>query len=413
MTIAATIDLQDASPRIWDIAIVGAGPAGSLAGRELARHGYTVLLIDRASFPRWKVCGCCLNGHALAALRSVGLGPAMAHNGAVPLSRIRLAASGRVADVPLSGSISLSRETFDTILVKAAIQAGVAFLPHTFASLSVGQAFQPHRLKCQAGKPDLGSEVRWLELRQGHIRERVAARLVLAADGLSGLSAARMDGRSVTLDPGARIGAGVVAATGPAFYERGTIFMACGRGGYLGLVRLEDDRLNVAAALDPSWVRILGGPGHAAAELLAEAGLPAVPNLAELGWRGTPALTRQARRRAAERLFLIGDAAGYIEPFTGEGMAWALGAGKAVAPLSAQAVQRWHPRFTYEWESIYRRLLGPRQVVCRAVASVLRSPGLMRTAVRLLTLAPTLATPLTRYLGCAENRKSEFWDPSN
>ncbi len=103
--------------------------------------------------------------------------------------------------------------------------------------------------------------------------------------------------------------------------------MACGRRGYLGLVRLEDGRLNLAAALDPCWMRVCGGPGPAAARLLAEVGWPPVPNLAEQNWRGTPALTRQARRRAAERLFLIGDAAGYIEPFTGEGMAWALAAG--------------------------------------------------------------------------------------
>ncbi len=398
MTIAATIDLPDASRRIWDIAVVGAGPAGALAGRELARRGYAVLLIDRASFPRWKVCGCCLNGHALAVLRAVGLGPTMARSGAVPLSGIRLAASGRVAEVPLSGSVSLSREKFDGILVEAAIQAGAAFLPSTSASLSVGQA----------RKPDLRSEVRWLELRQGPVREHVAARLVLAADGLSGQLAAHIEGNNITTETGARIGAGVITSIAPDFYERGSIFMVCGRGGYLGLVRLEDGRLNLAAALDPNWVRSRGGPGQAAVELLAEAGWPNVPDLAELSWRGTPALTRQARRRAAERLFLIGDAAGYIEPFTGEGMAWALAAGKAAAPLAERAAERWHPRFAQEWEAIYRRLLGPRQLVCRAVAAVLRSPRSMRIAVRWLALAPALAMPVTRYLGCGEKPKSEF-----
>ena len=110
-------------------------------------------------------------------------------------------------------------------------------------------------------------------------------------------------------------------------------------------------------------------------------------------------LTRQARQHAGERLLLIGDAAGYIEPFTGEGMAWALTAGRAVAPLAAQAAERWHPRLVRQWELRYRRLLGSRQLVCRAVACVLRSPALTRTAVRLLARVPALAAPMTHYLG--------------
>ncbi len=384
MTIPATIEIQEASRRTWDVVIVGAGPAGTMAARELARHGRAVLLIDRASFPRWKVCGCCLNAHALAALKAVGLGSLMMHRGAVPLTGIHLAAAGYVAEVPLGGGVSLSREVFDAALVEAALSAGAAFLPQTVASL----------------ERQLGiSEVRIVDLQQGTSRARVAARVVLAADGLGGKLAARADGNAMATVPGARIGAGVTAAGGPAFYVRGRIFMICGRGGYLGLVRLEDDRLNLAAALDPPWVRLCGGPGRAAEELLAEAGWPTVPNLAELPWRGTPALTRQVQRHAGDRLFLIGDAAGYIEPFTGEGMAWALAAGRAVAPLAAQAVQHWHPQLARQWEAVYRRLLGSRQQICRIVAAALRSPWLMRTVVRLLALAPALATPMTHYLG--------------
>jgi flavin-dependent dehydrogenase len=396
MTIAATTDPQEASRRTWDVAVVGAGPAGAMAARELVRYGLDVLLIDRASFPRWKVCGCCLNGHALATLRAAGLGPMMGRSGAVPLSGIHLAAAGRVAEVPLSGGVALSRESFDAALVQAAIQAGAAFLPQTWASLAKGSRT---------------SEVRQLDLRQGSICERVTARVVLAADGLGGKLIARAGTGEETAAPGARIGAGVVAATGPAFYASRLIFMVCGRDGYLGLVRLEDGRLNLAAALDPGWVRVCGGPGQAAAALLAEAGWPEVPNLAELNWRGTAALTCQVRHRASERLFLIGDAAGYIEPFTGEGMAWALAAGRAVAPVAARAVRRWHPGLAREWEAIYRRLIEPRQLVCRAVAAVLRSPWLTRTVVRLLTLAPRLALPATHYLGCAENPKSQIRNP--
>jgi len=397
MTIAATIGVDEAARRTWDAVVVGAGPAGSMAAYELARRGLTVLLVDRATFPRWKVCGCCLNGHALATLHSAGLGELTARCGAIPLQRIRLAVADRAADVPLSGGVSLSREAFDAALVTAAIQSGAAFLPGTQASLLSGEWRVASGEKRNARHSPLAT--RYVELRQGQTSHGVAARVVVAADGLGGKLAARGGIGEVTTTPGARIGMGVVAADGPAFYTPGVIFMACGRSGYLGLVRLEDGRLDLAAAFDPRWIRDRGGPGTAAVELLAEVGWPAVPDLGAQAWRGTPALTRRAGRLAGERLFLVGDAAGYIEPFTGEGMAWALAAGKAVAPLAARAAERWRTGLVYEWTMLYRRLIGSRQIVCQGVAAVLRSPVLTRTAIRLLAYAPILAAPAVHYLG--------------
>ena len=58
----------------WDVVVVGAGPAGSMAALEIARRGPSVLLVDKARFPRYRVCGCCLNGRALSLLGSAGLG---------------------------------------------------------------------------------------------------------------------------------------------------------------------------------------------------------------------------------------------------------------------------------------------------------------------------------------------------
>jgi flavin-dependent dehydrogenase len=399
MTIAATTGLEEASRRTWDVVVVGAGPAGAMAAHELARRGYAVLLVDRAAFPRWKVCGCCLNGHALATLQAAGLGQLVARGGAVPLEGIRLATSGGAACLPLSGGVSLSRETFDAALVAAAIEAGAAFLPQTQASLPLSAIRCP---LSASNKPyrmvELSSMLGGQRIAESG-RRNVAARVVVVADGLGGKLVARAGVSEVAAAPGARIGAGVVAAEGPEFYAPGMIYMACGRYGYLGLVRLEDGRLDLAAAFDPRWVRDCGGPGRAAGALLVEVGWPVVPRPAELGWRGTPALTRCARRLAAERLFLLGDAAGYIEPFTGEGMAWALASAQALAPLAARAVEQWHPTLARQWSETHRRLLGQRQLVCRLLAAVLRSPRLMRTLVRLLACAPALAAPVVRYLG--------------
>jgi flavin-dependent dehydrogenase len=189
-----------------------------------------------------------------------------------------------------------------------------------------------------------------------------------------------------------------VVAEAPPFFRPGTVYMACGEGGYVGLVRLEDGRLNLAAALDAGRVRAEGGPGAVAARLLADAGWPAPDGLARRAWKGTPALTRKAPRLAAGRVFVLGDAAGYVEPFTGEGMAWALAAGAAVAPLAARAANRRHPELAQEWSRLYARVIG-RRVVCRATAAVLRRPALTRAVIRMLSRVPGLARPVVRSLG--------------
>src|SRR4029077_19937507 len=104
-----------------------------------------------------------------------------------------------------------------------------------------------------------------------------------AADGRGSRLPARADAAA---DAGSRIGAGATTPDAPDFYRPGTIYMTCGAGGYTGLVRLEDGRLDVASAFDAGAVRAAGGPGAAAARLLREAGWPAPDRLEQLAWRG-------------------------------------------------------------------------------------------------------------------------------
>jgi flavin-dependent dehydrogenase len=381
MALEPTLDLADAASRTWDAVVVGAGPAGATAARELARRGAAVLLVDRSAFPRWKVCGCCLNGSTLAGLAAAGLGGLAGRCGAAPLTAVQLGARGATARLPLPRGAALSREAFDAALVEAALSAGSAFLPGTRAALD-----------------GLDGGRRWLRLERGARAERAAARVVLAADGLGGNLLARAGVTAAPPDPGARIGAGATLDDGPAFYRPGVIYMACGAGGYVGLVRLEDGRLDLAAAFDGTEVRHAGGPGAAAARRLEEVGWPLPERLAERGWRGTAALTRRARRLAAERVFVVGDAAGYVEPFTGEGMAWALASGAAVAPLAARAIEGWRPGLARRWEALHRQTVGRRQGICRAAAAVLRLPWLTRWLIRLLGVAPVLAAPVVAAL---------------
>lgn len=344
-----------------DAIVIGAGPAGAVAARELARRGHSVLLADKAHFPRPKVCGCCLNGSAVSTLRRLGLEHVLASG--VPLRDVRIGAGRRAARVKLPGGVALSREAFDAALVREAERAGVQVREGTTAKLG------------DAGDVLLGAE---------HVRPKVS----IIASGLTGGDA--------TPAPGSRIGAGVCVPAGAAlaFFTPGTIFMATGSGGYVGLVRVEDGRLDVAAAFDVAFVKSEGGLGPAAEAVLESVGWPVPPGLAALPWKGTPALTRRAKRLAGERWFAIGDAAGYVEPFTGEGMAWAVASAAAVAPIAARGVQEWTPALTREWEAAYRRAIGRRQYVCRTVSRVLRAPALTAAAVRALSVFPFLSRPV-------------------
>ncbi len=338
--------------------IIGAGPAGAVTARELARRGVSVLLVDKARFPRPKVCGCCINAAAVATLRRLGLAHVLAKG--VPLRDVRIGAARHTACVKLPGGVSLSRETFDAALVEEATAAGAEFRDGVTARFDNGGV-------------QLAGE---------------CPSVVVLASGLTGTDAMPA--------AGSRIGAGATTAAGvvPPFFTPGSIFMATARGGYVGLVRVEDGRLDVAAAFDVEFVKLCGGPGAAAEMVLGEVGWPRVPGLAELPWKGTPALTRRAKQLAGHRWFAVGDAAGYVEPFTGEGMAWAIASAAALAPIAARGATEWDDSLTREWETIHRRRIASRQQTCRVVSRVLRSSTLTTFAVRALAAFPLLSRPV-------------------
>ncbi len=366
------------TPR-WDVVVVGAGPAGALASFDLARRGLRVLLVEKRSFPRWKVCGCCLNGQARAVLDALGLGELIERQGGVPLERIRVGLGGRQADFPLPDGRALSRQRFDQALVQAAVSAGASFRPHTTARL--GPA---------------GPGWRSVSLRTGGSREQrqVRAAVVLVAAGLAHRCLDGEPGAGVRIQPGSRVGAGCLLPAASGGYDPSRIHMALGRQGYVGLVRLEDGSLDLAAAFDRSLLASAGGPAAAAAQVLEQAGFPVPAGLAGASWQCTPALTRRATPLAGERFLVLGDAAGYVEPFTGEGMGWALTAAAAATPLVLQGVRGWDPALERRWVRTLRRRLGRRQRLCRAVAALLRRPA---TAAALFALATRLP-PLTRRL---------------
>jgi flavin-dependent dehydrogenase len=282
-------------------------------------------------------------------------------------------------DLPVG--MAVSRARFDADLVAAAVASGAAFLPGSEA---------------RVGDLDAGS--RLVRLGSGHDGRLVAARVVVVATGLGlpgipGGSAPR-----TRVARGARVGAGCLLDDGPAGYEASVIHMAVGRDGYVGVVRLGDGRLQLACAIDRGALHRAGEPGVVVRDLLVDAGFEPVPGLETAGWRGTPGLTRSTRPLGDRRLLVLGDAAGYVEPFTGEGIAWALASARAISPLAARAVDRWDARLIDEWAALHRQVVRRRQVLCRAAAAVLRRPWLTRVALEWIARWPRPAGRVVEHL---------------
>jgi flavin-dependent dehydrogenase len=165
-----TTDLARAATVDWDVIVTGAGPAGALAARQLARCGLRTLLVDKSPFPRAKVCGGCLNGDGVEALRIAGLGHLAEPPDAIPIARFDLCCHGVRAWLNLPRGAAVSRRSFDARLVLAAIDSGADFLPAAIASIG--------------GRAAPGFS-RAVDLQTDDCAATARGRIVLAAGGLN------------------------------------------------------------------------------------------------------------------------------------------------------------------------------------------------------------------------------------
>lgn len=356
-----------------DVAVIGLGPAGSAAARNLARGGISVVGIERASFPRYKVCGGCLNARALKALRTLGLDPDGLRG--VELDRFEGRFGRRRVRLNLPGGLAVSRSRLDAFLADTAADAGARLRFET---------------RC-TGLERTASGWRVRTSRAG--REAfVQARAVIGADGLSGVTRKASAAFRTTVSRSARIGAGAQLED-PGPFEPGVIYMAVGRGGYVGLTVVEDG-LTVAAALEASLVRETGSPAAAARAILQQCRLSAPPGMDRADWKGTPPLSQRRRPVAADGVYLLGDSAGYVEPFTGEGMAWALEGAVELSRIVAEGLHVGNDTGARRWNAAYRKRFGGAQRRCGWIAAGLRSRVVGGTVAGVLGAMPGLAGPV-------------------
>lgn len=372
-----TISPQQAREIRWDAIVVGAGIAGSLTALQLARRGRKTLLIERQRLPRGKVCGACLNPDAISSFRKAGVWQRIEALGGHWLNGYELRCPGRRATLTLPGGHAVSRPAMDTVLAAAAIEAGAAYLDTTPVTLAAAENVATYRrVVDKRGNAYCGS-------------------VIVAANGFSTVERSNSGDHVVDIASDSRVG---LSAEWPlpaderlddGMLAPGTIYMAVGPNGYVGLVVTEGGRVNLAAAVDRVAVQA-SSPAQACDQILTACGWKLTDALRGVRFHGTAAMTRQRRVAGGHRLLFIGDASGYVEPFTGEGMAWAAASALSAGSLVDQAIESWHESCPLIWTKNLRILLGGRQRRCKWISRLLRYPTLARYTIGTLSAFPTL-----------------------
>jgi len=361
----------------WDLIVAGAGPAGALVAHMVAKEDKKVLLVDKAVFPRSKVCGCCLNASAFAALQEAGIAHILAENNAMTVENFAVHDSLQQASLRIPRGYALSRAVFDAAVVNEAIKSGACFLPGTTAYLEEAR-----------------SDAVRVCLKDEHELVQCDASILVVADGISGRTLAGHKEFDFEIQPDAKFGAGAILPGGKDLIDAGTIYMACANQGYVGMVRLENGQIDVAAALCTSFSRECGGPAKAAEKILRSCKLPIPDNLAQSSWHGTEPLTRKRKKLAGQRIFVVGDAGSYAEPLTGEGISWALWSALTASNLVVAAIDDWSMELATNWQSIRHRLIDGRQRNSKFIACLFSHPFLRTATLAGLRLIPALAQPI-------------------
>lgn len=360
-------------PAAVDALVVGGGPAGAMAAITAARAGLRVLLVDRVAHPRDKVCGCCLAPRGQQTLERAGLRHVL--HGASSVRSVHLRCGRRGVRVRREGTAVISRGDLDAGLLAAAAEAGVTLAWPFVATL----------------KAD-GST--WL---RGPDGERpLRARLRVAADGLAGASLRDHPRFVWSVRAGSRMGIGTTLPAEALQVQDDEILMCVARSGYAGAVRLPDGRLDVAAAVRSEDLRGRGGPAAFVGRLLGDAVRDA-ETLTHARWHGTPHLWRRRRHLHDQQTIVTGDAAGYVEPFTGEGMGWALATGAAAGEHAAAVLKG--RRTMQAWDAVVHALTRPARVRCGMVSWLLRHPWLVSAGVEAAGWWPSMAARAAESLG--------------
>lgn len=387
-------DLAAAAAQPWDAIVIGTGVAGGVVGTLLGQRGWRVLLVERQAWPRDKACGGCLNAAGVRMLRSVGLGELL--SGAAPLTRFEMHQGRRRLSVAMPAGVAIARREFDGRLVESALRAG--------ARGAEGSRVR-FMANCSARIMEEDPAYRTVRLKRENEEAAVRARVVFACDGVQGSSLQEQPWAAWQAAEASWIG---VAATmqgreGGALERMvapGTIamFLAPGGEGYVGVVRQGAGRVHVGAAVSPAACNRAQGAARVLGEILAghDVGLSGLEGIT---FEGTRPLTGRRSRIAGGRVLVVGDSCGYVEPFTGEGMSWAIRGAISAVSLLPLRLEGWEDRWEREWETLYAREVERRQAWCWRVRGVVRRPKMAGACMSAGRAIPWLARWVARRIG--------------
>lgn len=391
-----------------DVLVVGAGPAGSSLAHHLGRAGVRTLLLDARPFPRSKPCGDAVSPGALPLLEELGVLASLERLEAARIEGWRIRAQdgswfagafrAPAPGVPSHG-VCAPRSVLDALLLEAAAGAGAAFLPlrrvFDLAWASGGAGGQRRERNGPAARV-AGVLARGPD---GSV-ERYDARLVVGTDGLRSRVARLLGG--VRRGPRRRLAlvARFEGLPGPPRFGE----MRLGADGVLGWAPIGPDRSNLTLVVPESRAREISGDaagfyGRALKAYGMAHRLNGARRVGELEVTGPFQIA--PRRITAPGAILVGDAAGYFDPFTGQGIYQALVGGRLAAGAVFRILERPEreaaERRRYEAE--LARFLWPSRRLQRLIDAFVGRPAAMVPAARVLARRPALASLLVDATG--------------
>ena len=389
------------SARDADVIVVGGGPAGSSTAHSLAREGVDVLLLDRAKFPRDKICAEYLSPQAARILSDMNVLDEIERSSPAHLAGMRIRSpNGQIADGEFASThgfrpfrdygLAVRRIILDAIVLDGARAAG-ARVEEQVRVTDVAKDETGRVSGVMVSGPDGSSRT-------------LTSRYVIGADGLRSVV-----GRRLGLTHTSRFFPKRIALA--THYRKVRDVGALGEmhvdhGGYFGIVDVGGGLMNVGLVVPKSRAREFG---ESPAEFL-EQWIATRPHLAErfvgaervAPVRATGPFASVSRPAWARGAALVGDAADFFDPFTGEGMYAALRGGELLAPFIVEALRgqaRDEDRVLAGYETARRGEFGGKWKLERIVGMAIAYPYFLNNAAKALSRRKTMADLLVGVAG--------------
>ena len=384
-------------PGQTDVLVAGAGPAGSATAALLARAGCSVIAVDRAAFPRDKACSEYMSPEAVRILNRLGVMEALERAGAMALEGMKITAPfgstahGKfaLADHPpfRPTGLSVSRRILDHELVEAARTAGATVIEQAW----VEELLYDRGIIAGAVVRDRAGQ-----------RHSIRARLTVGADGLRSVVARRMGHRTHGRPRRVAFVAHVAGVKGMSPSAE----LHFSESGYIGLNRIGNDCTNISLVIPAERAAPARGRVE---EFFSDtlSGFPGVRDRVNPGEvvrrvMATGPFAAWSGRVVAPGALLVGDAADFFDPFSGDGIHAALRGAEMVAETMVPALSRPGPltidRLT-QYRRMRRRTFAGKWMVERMIGVALGFPGFFERGVARMGRRQSMAHTLIGVAG--------------